>query len=149
MCYFCSVIRNKEFDISQGVFTQHFWKIEFFFTLFCTFASFYEISHRAKTSGRRKKRMFFRLWNQKLHTLKRFFFFILRPKVNFTVKIKKKFWKKSWNFDNFSASGCDISGTDGPISMIFFTNCSKFYSLFILKKERFLKIINFEKSSKI
>ena len=31
----------------------------------------------------------------------------------------------------------------------FFANCSKFYSLFILKKERLLKIINFEKSSKI
>ena len=34
MCYFCSVIRNKEFDISQGVFTLHFWKIEFFLPYF-------------------------------------------------------------------------------------------------------------------
>ena len=30
MCYFCSVIRNKELDISQGVFALLFWKIEFF-----------------------------------------------------------------------------------------------------------------------
>ena len=34
MCYFCSVIRNKEFDISQGVFTLHFWKIDFFLPYF-------------------------------------------------------------------------------------------------------------------
>ena len=34
MCYFCSVIRSKEFDISQGVFTLHFWKIEFFLPYF-------------------------------------------------------------------------------------------------------------------
>merc|ERR1712243_8950 len=31
MCYICSVIKNKEFDLSQGVFTLLFWKIEFFF----------------------------------------------------------------------------------------------------------------------
>ena len=30
----------------------------------------------------------------------------------------------------------------------FFANCFKFHSLFILNKERFLKIMNFEKSSK-
>ena len=39
MCYFCSVIRNKEFDISQGVFTLLFWKIEFFYPIlhYCQF----------------------------------------------------------------------------------------------------------------
>ena len=119
-----------------------------FFTLFCSIASFYKIRHRSKTSGHRKKRMWFSALESKT-AYAQMFFLHFEVKSRFYGENKKKFWKKSWNFDNFSASRCDISATVGPISMIFFANCSKFYSLFILKKERFLKIINFEKSSKI
>ena len=114
MRYFCSVIRNKEFDVSQGVFTLHFWKIEFFFTLFCTIASFYKISHRSKTRGHRKKRMWFSALELKTAYAQMFFFLHFEVKSQFYGENKKKIWKKSWNFDNFSASRCDISGTVGP-----------------------------------
>ena len=61
MCYFCFVIRNKEFDNHKGYLPCFSGKSNFF-TPFRTIASFYKISHRAKTSGRRKKRMWFWGW---------------------------------------------------------------------------------------
>merc|ERR1711867_274623 len=93
MCYFCSVIRNKDFDISQGVFTLHFLENQIFFTLFCTIASFYKISHRSTTSGHSKKPMRFSALESKTAYAQMFFFFNLRSKVDFTVKIKKFFDK--------------------------------------------------------
>ena len=52
-------------------------------------------------------------------------------------------------FNNFSVSRYDISLTVGPISMIIFANSCKFHSLFILIKNRFLKIIFFEKHGNV
>merc|ERR1711867_22781 len=73
MYYFCSVIRNKEFDMSQGVFILHFWKIEFFLPYFALLPVFTKSATGRKRAVIEKKVCNFRLKNQKLHTLKCFF----------------------------------------------------------------------------
>ena len=113
MCYFCTVIRNKGFDIYRGIFTLLFWKSNFF-TPFCTIASFYKISQRAKTRSQGKNLWVFWLQNEKLNTLKNFF--------------------KSRNFNNFSRFEVQYL-RNRPILRILYTNCCKFYSLSVSKKE--------------
>ena len=76
--------------------------------------------------------------------VKIFFFHFFEAKTPFKGE---KNSKHSRHFDNFSAY--DISGTVAPISMILFANCCKFYSISMSKKNRFLAIINFKKSSKM
>ena len=80
MCYSWSGIRNKAFDISQGVFSLLFWKIEFFKTPFCTIASFYKIIRRSKTSGHSKKPMWFSALESKIAYAQLFFSSFWRQK---------------------------------------------------------------------
>ena len=59
-CALFAISDNKQrvWYITRGIYPA-FLENRIFFTPFCTIASFYKISHRAKTSGCRKKLMWF------------------------------------------------------------------------------------------
>ena len=148
MCYFCSVIRNKEFDISQGVFTLLFWKIDFFYPIlqYCQFSW-----NRVPSENERwkKKTDAFFGFSMKNFIFSNVVFHFLRSNLDFTMKRKKIFFKKSRNFDDFFTSKRDISRSVGPISMIFFCKLPTILFSFQLQKRKLQKFSNFRKKFEI
>merc|ERR1711867_89743 len=75
-----------------GVFTLHFWKIEFFYPIlhYCQF-----LQNQPPVENERSMKKTYVIFGFRIKNCKRsnVFFFILRSKVNFTVKIKKFFLK--------------------------------------------------------
>ena len=64
--------KQRVWYITRGIYPA-FLENRIFFTLFCTIASFYKISHRSKTSGHRKKRMWFSALESKTAYAQMFF----------------------------------------------------------------------------
>ena len=100
MCYFCSVMRNKEFDISQEVFILLFWKIDFFYPIlqYCQFSCNMVLSENERSNKRTDEFFGFGMKN---FICSNVVFHFLRSNLDFTTKWKKFFLKKSRNFDNF------------------------------------------------
>ena len=146
--YLWSVMINKEFDISQGVFSLLFWKIDFFFYPILQYCQFSWNRVPSENERSKKKTDAFFGFGMKNFIFSNVVFHFLRSNLDFTTKRKKIFFKKSRNFDDFFTSKRDISRSVGPISMIFFANCRQFYSLSNYKKESFRIFQIFEKNSK-
>ena len=120
--------KTKSLVFHKG-YLPSFFGNRIFYPNFATIGSFYKISKCAKTGCQRKQTCVFlaRKWKTSYVYM---FFQILRPKLDFKVKIK-------YFLKNFFPWRYNISGTIRPISMIIFANCCKYYSLFILKENRF------------
>ena len=110
--------KQRVWYITRGIYPA-FLENRIFLPYFALLPVFTKSATGVKMSGHRKKRMWFSALESKT-AYAQMFFLHFEVKSQFYGENKKKFWKKSWNFDNFSALMCDISGTVGPISIIFF-----------------------------
>ena len=83
--------KQRVWYITRGIYPA-FLENRIFFTLFCTIASFYKISHRSTTSGHSKKPMWFSALESKT-AYAQMFFLHFEVKSRFYGENKKKFEK--------------------------------------------------------
>ena len=93
-------MKDKAFDISQGVFAVPIWEIEFFLPYFTVSPVFmkYGTVHKQVVGEKTKAVFGFRKKNSIILNV---VFRFSRPEINFTVKLKKIKWH---NFHDFSTS---------------------------------------------
>ena len=90
MCDFQSVIKDKAFDISQGVFSVPIWKIEFFLPHFTVLPVFMKYGTAPKRAVGEKTDAIFGFRMKKCISL-RLVFFIFEAQIQFYREIKNFF----------------------------------------------------------
>ena len=85
------MIKDNAFDVSKGVFSVPISKIEFFLPHFTVLPVFTKYGTTPKRAVGEKTDVVFGFRMKKYISLKIVFFGLLRPKLNFTAKLKKNF----------------------------------------------------------